>query len=312
MMLACVIAIVGIQAATPVGNQPESLLAIYHRTVTVIDPAKMQRNERGEWAGAPSYNSERVGYFAWSMTDSKFEGAPCKLFKGDSTWRYRVRRGRNVPDLVFNPKIYVNAWLSPAGKLLRMTTAYAGIGLPIQTDATFKADGIELTMIAGKTLKKTTLYPANGMDKFDHFFEPFTQDGLVTSRARSYTIIHPLTGAPLDFSVTEFGQFRGKMLDLPHEGHKFKIWNKEGAAIALVSRQGQLLQVNLPRSHDAVYEVAPSNETRRIWGRFQSTDWEKPSSKAHPQRPRLRTLMVPVVIDNPLLIVPVPVALALP
>ena len=291
------------------GEQPEAVLNITKHIKAHYNPAMVPVN--GSWAGAMDQDI-REGDLSFSVQNSTWQGKPCKYFRGVSDFEYHPRvKNKKV---VFTPRLYVFAHISPQGRLLHMTTAYNGFGAPVQIEAIFHDDSIEMTKTEGVNTTKTTLYPTFSMTLFDHLFDPLIRDGLVVSKERQLAFIHPITGAPCVINLTLNGRFDGEHEYRKYEGYKIDVTSPDTATKtqSFITRHGELLQVNLPENQDAVAYTNVSPDEERNWGKFQGSDWDKPASLTQPNRTRFHTMAVPVLLTNPTyLILPIPYAMAL-
>ena len=297
-------------APDDVGTQEQTLMPITKHVEARFNPNRAPIN--GSWVGGMQGQDVRLGEVSWSVENSTFEGKPCKLFQAKSKWQFQVP-GRNKK-LILNPNIYEFAWLSPDGRLLRSQTSYAGIGQPVQVDAIYHADSIDITKTEGMNTSQSTLYPNFSMDLFAKLFDPIMKDGLILAQEREIAFIHPITATPVIVKATVKGRFQGKLYFRQYEGYKIETVSPDGNAIAssMVSRHGQILQIDLPDHQDAVAYAQVSHEEENNWGKFRSTDWDIPASVSQPKRSRYHTMGLPILLLNPSpIILPVPYAMAL-
>jgi hypothetical protein len=297
-------------AIDEVGTTEEAVLNITKHIPAQYNPANVPVN--GSWAGAQEQDI-REGEFSFSVTNSTYGGKPCKMFKAVSNWDYKPGKIRNKK-VVFTPKLYVFAQISMDGKLLHMNTAYNGFGAPVQIDSVYHADSIDISRYEGANVSHTTLYPTFDMEVFNHLFEPLIRDGLVVNKQRELAFLHPVTGAPCHIKLDLNGRFDGKHEYRRYEGYKVEVTSPDtmSKSESLITRNGQLLQVNLPDNQDAVAYTFVSPDEERNWGKFQPGDWDRPASQTHPNRTRFKTVAVPVLLTNPsYILLPLPYAMAL-
>lgn len=266
----------------------------------------------GSWAGGQSEQVIRMGEISFSMENGLFEGKRCKVFKGTAKWQVKVP-GRNK-NIFFTPMLYSYAWISPAGKMLKSQTSYAGLGAPVQIEALYHAEDIDLTVTEGRDTRRATLYPKFSLALFDNLFAPLMKDGIIKGQERELAFINPITAAPVVVKTKLRSRFEGKMYFREYQGYRFETQSPDGPAIAtsLVSRHGQMLEVDLPENQKAVAYLPVSNAEEQQWGKFKASDWDVPASLAQPNRTRHRTVAVPVFLLKPTpLLIPIPYALAL-
>jgi hypothetical protein len=270
------------------------------------------KQRSGSWAKPMTDTVLPVGGVSWSVENTNLEGAPCLLFRGESKWQTRVKDRRGRPTkVVLKPTLYFFSWVSPEGRLLKTSTSFAGFGTPVQVEAIYGERSIEMTRVQGTDVQRTTLFPKFAMERFHGLFEPLVHDGLEVKKEHVLAFLHPLTAAPVVIKVQIDGRFQGRMYDVRWEGYRIKTLGPEGSATQLVSREGQLLQLEMPDKHEAQNYASLTNTEMRAWGRFAPGDWQKPVSTATPQRPRWQALMVPIMLKDPRMVYPVPYAVAL-
>jgi hypothetical protein len=293
-----------------VGTQAATVLTITKHVEASYQPSRVPVN--GSWSGGTQQDI-RLGDANWSVENALYEGKPCKLFKGSSTWQYKPKI--NNKKVIFNPTLYFFAQISPEGRLLHTNTSYAGFGfmLPVQIDAIYNKDSIDITKIEGRSVSRSSLYPNFSMDLFDNLFNPLVKDGLVVAQERQLAFLHPITGAPCIITAKVHGRFDGKLYFRSYQGYKIETTSPESPLTisSMVSRHGQLLQINLQENTDAVAYTPLTNEEEQNWGKFKPEDWDLPASVTHPARSRYRTLGVPILLTKPSpLLVPIPYAMA--
>ena len=293
-----------------VGTQEQATLTITRHVDARYDPNKTPVN--GSWAGGMQQQDIQVGQMSFSVADAMFQGKPVKQFRGQSKWSFKPKvRNKQIS---FTPTLFVFAQIGLDGRLIHTNTTYAGFGTPVQIDAFYNKDSIDMTMTEGTRTKQTTLYPTMDMSLFNNLFQPFVNDGLVANKERQLAFLNPVTGAPVQVTATLTGHFQGKLYFREYEGYKIDTTTPGSRLViqSMVTRQGQLMQVNLPDHQDALAYSTLSHEEENSWGLFKQSDWDKPSSVAQPQRRRYKTMALPVLLVDPTnLLYPVPCCVAL-
>jgi len=293
-----------------VGVQSQATLTITKHIDPLYDPNKTPIN--GSWAGGMQGADIHEGEVTFSMQNVMFEGKPCKLFRATSRWDYHPNiRNKKI---IFTPTLYVFAHITPDGRLLHTNTTYSGFGTPVQIDAIYNKDSIDMTITEGTSVRQQTLYPKFDMALFNNLFSPFIRDGLVVNQEKQVAFINPLSGAPTEVTATMHGRFQGKLYFREYEGYKIDTTTPDSKIViqSMVSRHGQLLQVNLPDNQDALAYADVSRDEEDNWGKFKQEDWDKPASLSQPSRTRYHTMALPVLLTNPvMLLYPVPCAIAL-
>lgn len=298
-------------AGTPdVGVQPQSTYNITKHVQAHYDPGKVPK--QGSWAGGMGETDVTEGQVDWSVEDSVYEGKPCKLFKAYSRFEFHPKvRNKTI---IFKPTLYSFAQISPSGRLLHTNTSLAGLNAPVQIDAIYNKDSIDITKTVGSDISQTTLYPNFSMDLFDNLFQPLIRDGIVVGQERQLAFLNPSNGAPCIIKASLSGRFQGKLYYREYEGYKLDTTSPDVAFVttSLISRHGQLLQITLPDHQDAIAYAEVGTDEERNWGKFKDSDWNVPASVSQPARTRYQTMAAPVLLTQPsYLIVPLPYAVAL-
>ena len=297
-------------AIADVGTQEQIVLSITKHIAPRYNPSNVPVN--GYWAGAQQQDITE-GQMSFAMHDSTWNGQPCKYFEGRSDFEYHP----NVKNkkVLFKPRLYVFAQLTPSGRLLHMNTAYNGFGAPVQIDAVFNKDSVDITKTVGVEITKSSFFPTFSMDLFDHLFDPFFRDGLVVNdKDRQIAFFHPITGAPCTVTASLRGRFMGEHEYRKYEGYKVEVTSPDtpSKATTFITRQGEMLQVLMPENQDAIAYSSLSPSEERNWGKFMPGDWDKPASVTQPYRTRYRTFAIPVLLTNPTyMLMPLPFAVAL-
>lgn len=292
------------------GTQAPTIMPIDKHIDLQYDDSRHSSN--GTWTGGQSEQVIRMGETTFALENSLYEGKPCKLFKGTAKWFVKAPGKNKV--VMFTPMLYSYAWISPEGKMLKSQTSYAGLGAPIQIEAVYHADDIDLTTTEGREIRRATMYPKFSLALFDNLFKPLMKDGIIQSEERELAFINPVSGAPQIVKTKLRSRFEGKLFFRKYEGYRFETTSPDGPLVAttLVSRHGQTLEVDLPDHQQAVAYLPVSNEEEQKWGKFKAEDWAVPASIAQPNRSRFHTMGVSVLLQKPTpLLIPIPYALAL-
>lgn len=296
---------------TDIGSQSDTLLVVYKEMSQAV--SGMQGSTSKDVQGT-SLAYKREGMMGYSVIDGGLAGTPCKIYKGDGDWAYKTS--------VKNSAHY--EYHTASFKM----TYYVGLdGVPIHTESHFQDEGessltytdvkadyrrdhIDVTIDKDGYESKTQVYPNYGMERYAAMFEPMIRSGLVQSRDRDCVFLHPYTGMPFEFHLHLKSRFTGHYFFLPQAGYTIEVTSKEGEGTMYVTRQGQLIKMDLPDRHDASLESGPLADERKDWGQFNLTDWDKAVEETNPERPKYTTLIAPVLLTNPRLLFPVPCVIA--
>ncbi|MEA2553551.1 MAG: hypothetical protein QOJ65_1727, partial [Fimbriimonadaceae bacterium] len=188
--------------------------------------------------------------------------------------------------------------------------AESGKAKIVDVSAEYRSDHIDVVVITDGYKERQQIYPSFGMERFSGMFEPMIFSGLVQQSERDCAVLHPYTGMPYEFKLRIRQRWTGHYFGLPQEGYCVEAVGSQGNNKSYVTRQGQLIRVDLPDQMDASLELGPSGEETRHWGRFATKDWNRSTEETNPLRPKYNTLAVPVLFDKPRLLFPVPCVLS--
>lgn len=296
---------------TEISSHGDTMLAIYKERHEAVNG--FQGSKPGDVQGS-SLSYSQVGLMGYSVLDGGLRGVPCKIYKGDGRWKYRTSV-KNTARYDYRTASYT-------------MTYYVGLdGVPIHTEshfqdegettttytdvkADYKRDHIDVELVKDGYVSKTQVYPKFGMERFAGMFDPMISSGLVQSTERDCAFLHPYNGMPYEFKLHLRGRFTGHYFFLPQAGYTVEVQGEEGEGTMYVTRQGQLIRVTLPESHEATLQTGYLAPERKDWGQFSVSDWSKSSEETNPERPKFNTLVAPVLLKNPRLLFPVPCVVA--
>jgi hypothetical protein len=303
-------------AALPddIGTHTESFMRLYRRRDVKLDT--MNTNSPDDSAQPSSFVFDNIGHFAWSIEDVKLAGKPCKLYKTESIWKYKKDVKQTAMTDYHIASVFADYWLDLDGNLVRSVSNFKDEATVsawkfVTVEADYGKASIKVKTIRDGVLENQEFFPVNfEMDACRSLFTPMLEGGLVKRRERLNAVVHPYTGLPYRFLTKVRGRFEGHFFLLPQEGYWLEVEGSEGTATPYVTRQGQLIRVDLPDKFDAYLEVGPLYPERYKWGKFDIQDWNKPAWSTNPDRPKYKTLITPVLLNNPRLLMPVPSVLA--
>ncbi|MCC7230286.1 MAG: hypothetical protein IT203_07810 [Fimbriimonadaceae bacterium] len=209
----------------------------------------------------------RVGHAAFKVSNSTYDGKPCLLFESDGM-RTRVREYRNSNDLngVDTTPIqrYRKVWLTAEGIPLRETGGFKNNQGTFEIDAKFKKDEIEITTAGPKGRKTATIYPAGGVESFANEFKPMVDGEKVLLAEKTFSRLDPMTGGIYTVAVKLGVKFEGSIFLKKFSGHRVDFQIGETKEIAFVSKDMDLLQVNLPRGESLVADIDPTERKNDV------------------------------------------------
>jgi hypothetical protein len=232
-----------------------------HRTAKPITDLTgyVDMNPRDSMAKTPV----KVGYTAYKVTNSTYEGKPCILFESDAT-RNRIREYRNsasfrVVDTTPLQR-YRKVWLTPEGVPIRETGGFRNHQGTWEIDAKFLKEEIEVTVAGPKGKKTATIFPAGGVELFANEFKPMADGEKVLIPEKKFSRLDPFTGGVVTVIAKIGVKFEGTMFLKKFTGHRvdFSFGNK--FEVAFVSKDNDLLQVNVPNGESLMADNDPTEQ----------------------------------------------------
>lgn len=306
MLLALTALVIGPPQTPEVGGQKNTLLGIYKQLT------QHSQNNLGFETSSMLFSS--VGYTEWSVNDGGVQGVPCKIYKADGLWSYEQN----------DPKKGVDHHTASFRSL-----AYIGIdGMPISTESDFHDDcefnrDVDIHVMTryykhhynskvtrNGVTRVLEMWPNFGMEKFGGMDAPMILDGLVQTKVRKGAFIHPYTGTPVEFETQIGGRFRGTYFFEPQEGYYLDVISDSGTQRAYVTRQGQMIKVDLGNKYDASLQIGMMRKEWEGWGKFDLGNWDMPTSEANPNRPHFKSIGLPILLKEPHLLYVLPCVVA--
>ena len=255
-----------------------------------------------------------LGLCSWSVSDGRLHGTYCKLYDGESNWNYTTTDPKtsaithHAADLKVHFEVDEDTGRVAYSESHFLDNSDKG-DYTIDLIATYKKDYVDETISNNGNSYKTTVYPTDGMGSFSAMFQPMMTNGLISQKEVVCDIIHPFTGMPYKLKVSVTGRFTGQYFFLPQEGYSFDVEGAEGNETGYLTREGQLLKCDMENKVDIEMMEGPLVDERRDWGHFDTKQWNQTADDSNPLRPLYHSLVLPVPIKNPRMVVPVPFTL---
>ena len=230
-----------------------------HRTAKPITDLSgyLDMNPREAMAKQPV----KVGYTAYKVSNSVYEGKPCVLFESDAT-RNRVREYVNTASFrVVNStplQRYRKVWISPEGTPLRETSGFRNHQGTWEIDAKYLKDEIELTTAGPKGRKTTTIFPAGGIELFANEFKPMIEGGKAVMNEKKFSRLDPTSGGVVTITAKFGVRFEGTMFLKKFSGDRIDFSFGNRYEVAFVTKDTDLLQVNLPNGESLLADIDPT------------------------------------------------------
>ncbi len=203
----------------------------------------------------------KVGYTAYKVSNSVYEGKPCILFESDAT-RNRIREYVNTASFrVVNTtplQRYRKVWLTPEGVPLRETSGFRNYQGTWELDAKFVKDEVELTTAGPKGKKTTTIFPAGGIELFANEFKPMFDGDKTLMQEKKFSRLDPVSGGMVTVVAKVGVRFEGSMFLKKFSGNRIDLAVGNGFEVAFVTKDMDLLQVNLPNGESLMADIDPT------------------------------------------------------
>lgn len=230
-----------------------------HRTAKPMTDLSgyLDMNPRDSMAKTPI----KVGYTAYKVTNSTYEGKTCLLFESDAT-RNRIREFKN--SIGFNVvnttplQRYRKVWLTPEGVPLRETAGFRNHQGTWEVDAKFLKEEVEVTVGTPKGRKTTTLFPAGGIELFANEFKPMVDGEKVLMSEKKYSRLDPITGGVVSITAKIGTKWEGSMFLKKFSGHRVDFTMDNRFEVAWVTKDMDLLQVNIPNGESLMADIDPT------------------------------------------------------
>ncbi len=267
-------AYLGGQLEAVAGLQPHATVVLgqyIHRTAKPITDLSgyLEMNPRESMAKTPI----KVGYTAYKVSNSTYDGKPCQLFESDGT-RNRIReyvnsggfRTVNTTPL----QRYRKVWLTSEGIPLRETAGFRNHQGTWEIDAKFLKEEVEITVSHPKGRRTAIIFPAGGIEMFANEFKPMVDGEKVLIPEKKFSRIDPLTGGIISVTAKIGVKFEGTMFLKKFSGHRVDFAIDNRFEVAFVTKDMDLLQVNVPNGESLMADTDPTEGRqgiKRVGGR---------------------------------------------
>lgn len=255
-------AYLGGQLESASGLKPHATVVLgqyIHRTSKPISDLSgyLDLNPRDSMAKQPI----KVGYTAYKVTNSTYEGKACILFESDGT-RNRVREFKNTAGMrVVNAtpiQRYRRVWLTPEGIPIRETGGYRSSQGTWEMDAKFLKEEVEITTITPKGKKTATIFPAGGVEMFANEFKPMVDGEKVILPEKKFSRLDATTGGVIQVTAKLGVKFEGSMFLKKFSGHRIDYAVGNRYEVAFVTKDADLIQVNIPNGESLMADIDPT------------------------------------------------------
>lgn len=230
-----------------------------HRTAQPITDLSgyLEMNPRDSMAKTPI----KVGFAAYKVTNSTYEGKSCLLFESNAT-RTRIREFKNSTGFnVVNTtplQRYRKVWLTPEGVPLQETAGFRNHQGTWEIDAKFLKEEVEVTTAGPKGKRTTTLFPAGGIELFTNEFKPMVDGEKVLMAEKKFSRLDPFTGGVVSVTAKVGTKWQGSMFLKKFSGHRVDFTLDNRFEVAFVTNDLHLLQVNIPNGESLMADIDPT------------------------------------------------------
>jgi hypothetical protein len=199
-----------------------------------------------------------AGYVRWSVTPDEFAGRKCLLLKGDGISKPKWRNGQI---LVQGMQSF---WVDSDGKILRQWELRSDPGGWRKATCTFGEESVEVEIEEPKGNSKYTLHPAD-MQAIHDRFRPMMAGEKVLLKEKTFLAFDPFVRTFVKHTVKVEGPFKGKYMNIPFEGTAFDVSGPKLTEKVFISKEGDLVKVELPKSLFIVLNAPPESKETDYW-----------------------------------------------
>ncbi len=202
-----------------------------------------------------SLTSYSKGYVRWSCIDGKLFDKPCRILKMDG-----ITKGENrtrIKTISYGSRNTTTYWISPEGKLLRQSIQLLDPEGVRNAECIYWADHIEVSVADRKGRRSFTVFPKIDLSLLDLQFKPMLDGEKVILPFKEYYVYNPFEGSFDKYKATVGGSFHGSWMATKFDGTHVDIEGPEGRVVAYISKEGDLIKVDLPKNHALVLDMLP-------------------------------------------------------
>jgi hypothetical protein len=200
-----------------------------------------------------------MGYVRWSVLPEVFGGQKCRVVKSDAISKPKLFNGSQI--LVQGQRSY---WITEDNKILRQTELRSDPRGWRKASCIYKPESIdvEIETAAGKT--RYNLFPAD-MASLHAQFEPLWDSGRILKPEKEYAILDPFRRTFDKVKVRADASFAFKYMNIPFEGHTFLITSGDRSERVYVSKENDLVKIEMPKGWQLVLGNPPESKEGPYW-----------------------------------------------
>jgi len=202
-----------------------------------------------------------VGYTATKLSNTVLDGKQCLLFESDAkrnrVRQYRDSRSLDVMNITPIQRIR-KVWLTAEGVPLQEVSLYANHQGLWQVEAKFLKEEVEVTTTTPRGKKSATIFPSGGMEAFANEFKPMVDGDKVLIPEKTFSRLDPISGGIVQITAKIGVPWQGSMFLKKFAGQRLDLAFGNRFEVAFVTKDMDLLQVNLPNGESLMRTTDPT------------------------------------------------------
>lgn len=210
----------------------------------------------------PIWEEYPIGSIRWSVKPGTFGSQSCMVVKNDVIFRpqyhYAFKGKTRQTNVTLDIRGVSQWWVTADGKILRQYEQRTDDRGVRTANCTYGTDSIEVSVEEFGKRRVTTLFPGD-MQLLQNQFKPMVVDGRVVMSEKPYAIYNPFTSGFEKHIAKVGGAFQGTYLSQKFEGLSLVVdgYDKDGEFRAYVSKEGDLVKMDLPKDRYLVLQSVP-------------------------------------------------------
>ena len=239
-------------------GQREVLLGPVPQPDTVME-VRYEKEQMPEFTSNTVFGGTDIvyakGYVRWSVKEGTIFSKPCLIIKTDGTTKGEIRT--KTKRFEYANQNTTTWWVQTDGKLIRQSVQLNGPEGQKHAEAVFWPDHIEVSVSDGGRNKSFTMYPNIDMTFIHAMFKPMVEGDKITVNYKEFYTFDPFTQQFTKFKAYVSGNFKGTWLGEKFEGKHFNIESEKLAQVAFLSKENDLIKVDLPDNTSIVLNFLP-------------------------------------------------------
>jgi|GEM_PF-3267670 len=239
-------------------GQREIILGPVPQPDTVME-VRYEKEQQAEFTNSAIFGGTDIiyakGYVRWSVTEGTMFNKQCLVIKTDGITKGEIKT--KTKRLEYANQNTTTWWTQPDGKLLREAIALSGPEGQRKAEIVFWPDHLEVSVSQGNERKSYTLFPNIDMSLFHTMFKPMVEGDKITQTYKEFYTFDPFTKEFTKYKAFVSGNFKGTWLGEKFEGKHFNIDTDKVSQVAFLSKENDLIKVDLPDDTSIVLNFLP-------------------------------------------------------